>query len=122
MTPNDQMSERLSAALPLACSGAMCAAVPIMAPACVAPMVNVGEFCGLPSLEGGGSMAFANPKSRILTTPSGVILMLAGFRSRLMMFFSCAAYDAVNQLVDDGERVIEVQRTAQVRAFDILHD
>src|ERR1700689_4251569 len=62
-----------------------------MAPACVAPMVNVGEISGLPSFEGGGSVAFASPKSRIFTTPSGVILMLAGFRSRWMMFFSCAA-------------------------------
>ena len=35
--------------------------------------------------------AFARPKSRTLTLPSGVTLMLAGFRSRWMTPFSCAA-------------------------------
>ena len=36
-------------------------------------------------------VGFASPKSSTLTTPSGVILMLAGFRSRWTMPFSCAA-------------------------------
>ena len=31
-------------------------------------------------------------------------------------------FDAVDQLLDDGERIIEVQRTAQVLTLDILHD
>ena len=31
-------------------------------------------------------------------------------------------FDTVNQLPDDRERVIEVQRTAQVLTLDILHD
>ena len=31
-------------------------------------------------------------------------------------------FDAVNQLLDNGERLIEVHRTAQVRTLDILHD
>ena len=38
--------------------------------------------------------AFARPKSSTLTMPSGVILMLAGFRSRWTMPFSCAASSA----------------------------
>ena len=38
--------------------------------------------------------AFASPKSSTFTTPSGVTLMLAGFRSRWMMPFSCAASSA----------------------------
>ena len=38
--------------------------MPRMVPATVAPMAKVGELSGLPSLEGGGSMAFANPKSK----------------------------------------------------------
>ena len=40
------------------------------------------------------SLTFASPKSSTFTVPSGVILMLAGFRSRWMMPFSCAASSA----------------------------
>ena len=40
------------------------------------------------------AIAFARPKSSTFTTPSGVILMLAGFRSRWTMPFSCAASSA----------------------------
>jgi hypothetical protein len=58
----------------------MYTAVPNTVPATVLPMLMVGEVSGLPS--GSGVDAFANPKSRILTTPSGVILILAGFKSR----------------------------------------
>ena len=39
-------------------------------------------------------VAFARPKSRTFTTPSGVILIFAGFRSRWTMPFSCAASSA----------------------------
>jgi hypothetical protein len=39
----------------------------------------------------GPSTNFAKPKSRTLTTPSPVTLMLAGFRSRWMIPLSCAA-------------------------------
>ena len=39
-------------------------------------------------------VAFASPKSSTLTTPSGVTLMLAGFRSRWTIPFSCAASSA----------------------------
>ena len=38
----------------------------------------------------GSSIAFARPKSSTFTTPSGVILMLAGFRSRWTTPRSCA--------------------------------
>ena len=38
--------------------------------------------------------AFASPKSSTFTTPSGVILMFAGFRSRWTIPFSCAASSA----------------------------
>jgi hypothetical protein len=55
-------------------------AVPNTVPATVASMVMVGEVSGWPS--GSGADALANPKSRTLTTPSGVILILAGFKSR----------------------------------------
>ena len=54
--------------------------------------VIVGEFDrsgGTPSLA-----SFARPKSRTLTTPSGVILMLEGFRSRWTIPAACAASSA----------------------------
>ena len=41
-----------------------------------------------------GSASFASPKSSTFTMPSGVTLMLAGFRSRWTMPFSCAASSA----------------------------
>jgi hypothetical protein len=77
------MSERLSTARPLACSGDIYAAVPRMIPAAVACIESVGEFIAfaLPDPPA-GSIAFARPKSSTLTVPSARILMLAGFRSR----------------------------------------
>jgi hypothetical protein len=41
--------------------------------------------------SGCSSTTAASPKSSTLTTPAGVIMMLAGFRSRWVMPFSCAA-------------------------------
>ena len=55
-------------------------------------MTRVGERDMSPA--NGISIAFARPKSRTLTLPSGVILMFAGFRSRWMMPFSCATSSA----------------------------
>ena len=80
-TPKAQMSARLSTRLPRACSGAMYAAVPRITPCIVAAMVSVGELL-MSSLAASSSNAFANPKSRTLTLPSGVTFTLAGFRSR----------------------------------------
>ena len=86
------MSARLSTAFPLACSGGMYAAVPRITPTSVAPMVSVGEFSGLSEAEVSLRFvnAFARPKSSSLTTPSGVTMMLAGFRSRWMIPLSWA--------------------------------
>src|SRR3981081_2204091 len=58
-------------------------------PACVRP----AEVCGAPS-EGSAPTSLARPKSRTLTRPSVVTITLAGFRSRCMMPFSCAAASA----------------------------
>jgi hypothetical protein len=66
-TPNDQMSDRLSADLPLACSGDMYAAVPRMTPARVAASVRVGECVALTSCTPGPWTAAARPKSRTFT-------------------------------------------------------
>src|SRR5262245_16783935 len=84
-TPNDQISARRSAALPLACSGDMYPAVPRMMWAAVAARLKVGELAALACgsfVADAGSNALASPKSSTLTEPVGVILMLAGFRSR----------------------------------------
>jgi len=75
------MSDRRSASEPRACSGDMYAAVPMITPASVARMVRVGEVAA--SAETGSpESALASPKSSTLTRPSGVTLILAGFRSR----------------------------------------
>ena len=83
--PNDQISERRSAVLPRACSGAMYAAVPRITPMLVDPAVSVGELEGSASGMSRPSMALPSPKSSSLTVPSGVTLIFAGLRSRWIM-------------------------------------
>ena len=61
--------------------------VPTMSPACVPTVVPAGVSAG----SAKGVVAFATPKSSTLTRPSGVSLMLAGFRSRWTIPCSCAA-------------------------------
>jgi hypothetical protein len=56
----------------------MYAAVPSSVPACVPTVVTVGAS----ALTSSGARIFAMPKSSTFTVPSGVTLMLAGFRSR----------------------------------------
>jgi hypothetical protein len=73
----------------------MYAAVPRITPTPVimAGVVIVGDcdiFAALPT----GSIALARPKSSTFTVPSGVVMMLVGFRSRCTMPFSCAASSA----------------------------
>ena len=85
------MSARLSTVCPAACSGLMYPAVPMIIPAWVACMVNVGELVGLPSPGVDAWPTAASPKSSTFTTPAGVTMMLPGFRSRCVMDFSCAA-------------------------------
>ena len=70
--------------------------VPRITPAPVAAMlIIVGEF-DRSLCPGSTSNAFAKPKSRTFTIPSGVIFTFAGFRSRWMIPFSlsCAAASA----------------------------
>ena len=64
------------------------AAVP-MCPALVAAAVRVGELV-MSELAVSSDRAFARPKSRTFTVPSGVIFIFAGFRSRCTMPRSCA--------------------------------
>ena len=91
-TPKDQMSLRLSAVRPAACSGDIYAAVPMIMPICVAAAVSVGDCDG--SLAGVGSSALAKPKSNTLTVPSSRTLMFAGLRSRWITPASWAASSA----------------------------
>ena len=91
--PKAQTSVRRSTTLPRACSGDMYAAVPITTPARVAAAVIVGE-CVASGEDRSTVIAFARPKSRTLTLPSGRSLTLAGFRSRWTIPFSCAASSA----------------------------
>src|SRR5262245_17729359 len=81
------MSARLSTIFPRTCSGLIYAAVPRMTPILVmAGLVIVGN-CDKWAATEPGSRAFANPKSSTFTLPSGVILMLAGFKSRIRHLF-----------------------------------
>ena len=91
--PKAQTSLRLSTGSPRACSGLMYAAVPMTAPSRGPALVAIGT-----SVRSGVTpsppTALASPKSRTFTTPSGVILMLAGLRSRWTMPLSCATSSA----------------------------
>jgi hypothetical protein len=59
----------------------------IPAPVIIAGEVIVGDIVSgdIDVAAAAGCASFANPKSNTFTTPSGVILTLAGFRSRWMM-------------------------------------
>ena len=88
--PNAQMSDRLSTGSPRACSGLMYATVPSTTPS--ARLADRYQPRG--AVRASDDRIFAMPKSSTLTTPPGVILMLAGFRSRWTMPLSCAASSA----------------------------
>jgi len=71
----------------------MYAAVPRMTPAAViAGDVTVGKLTM--SAGPAGSSAFAKPTSSTFTWPPRVSMTFAGFKSRWMMPFSCAASSA----------------------------
>jgi hypothetical protein len=56
--------------------------MPKIIPACVACNDSVGDIDSPGDIAPVGSIAFARPKSSTFTTPFGVTLMFAGFRSR----------------------------------------
>ncbi len=126
-TPNDQISARLSTALPRACSGAMYAAVPRITPAVSRRQENVGEFMRADRLTAiaSASIAFARPKSSTFTAPSRRTLIFAGLRSRWMMPCSCAASSASaicraiasTSLSGNGPRAISTDRSSPVDQF-----
>ena len=60
--------------------------------------------------------ALARPKSSTFTTPSGVILMFAGFRSRWTMPFVVGDFERLGDLPRDVQHAIEWQsRVLRVR-------
>src|SRR2546427_12520932 len=95
-------------------------AVPRIMPVLVGLIVSVGEFAGskiLVSL----SNALARPKSSTFTLPSAVSLMLAGFRSRWMIPFSCAASSASAICRAMGSASASADGTGQRWPLDLLH-
>ena len=60
----------------------------------VGDLVRVGELVGSSELPREADPTAAKPKSRTFTTPSGVTMMFAGFRSRWTMPFACAVSNA----------------------------
>ena len=90
--PNIQMSARGSSRCPRVCSGLMYATVPRIVCSRVVPIVAALD--ARTSVDGSSPPAVARPKSSTFTTPSGVILMLAGLRSLWTMPLSCAASSA----------------------------
>ena len=71
--------------------------------------------------------AFARPKSSSLTTPSGVILMFAGFRVAMHDPVVVRGREPVGDLSRDAERLVERNRPlldalGQRRPLDELHD
>lgn len=81
----------------------MYAAVPRITPDRLVESVSVGELAGSPT---GASLsnALAKPKSSTFTLPSAVSFTLAGFRSRWMMPFSCAAFQHFGDLPGQRQR------------------
>ena len=67
--------------------------------------------------------ALARPKSRTLTTPEDITLMLAGLRSRWTMPLSCAAERRIGDLASDGESLVDADasRLDAVRQRRSLH-
>ena len=70
-------------------------------------MVSVGEFSPLPLAV---AATFASPKSRTFTVPSGLILMLAGFRSRWMMPLLVRGFQRIGDLTRDAQGFVERHR------------
>ena len=82
-------------------------AVPRITPACVAIALIVGECATFTDDAPSGSAIRARPKSSTFTLSSGVTLMLAGFRSRWTIPFSCAASSASAIWRASGERFFD---------------
>ena len=84
----------------------------MMTPTAVAPRVRVGEDDK--SLTGSSSSvanAFARPKSRILTRPSGVILIFAGFKVTMHNTRRVRRFERFRDLLEDRNGLFDRERT-----------
>ena len=94
-----------------------------MTPAALMFRDSVGESepRSLPlALAGSLSSALARPKSRTFTPPSGVILTLAGLRSRCTMPRSWAYSSARRDLSGDRQRLVDRQRAPRQPLREVL--
>jgi hypothetical protein len=89
-------------------------------PGWVAGSVNVGEFMA-PELSPDDCDTAANPKSSNFTTPCGVIMMFAGFKS-MDDAFVMRRFERIRDLLGIVDRRVDAKRTSQGLAFDQFHD
>ena len=85
-------------------------------------MVNVGEFSGLPSFGWRGFHGFRQAEVQNLDDAFRRELDVGRLQVAVDDVLFVCGLDAIDQLPDDGERIIEVERPAQVLTVDILHD
>jgi hypothetical protein len=71
----------------------------------------LGEVSGWPS--GSGAAAFANPKSQNLDHALGVILIIGRLQIPMNDVPVVGRLDAVDQLPDDGHRLVQLKRPLQ---------
>ena len=121
------MSARLSTGLPRACSGLMYAAVPRIAPACVAAIESVGDMDTFGSFGSFGPFNFGRPKSRIspIRPPSRSRCPASGRDGRSPLVVR--SFEGVGNLARDTERLVERDRSigntrSQRRPLDEFHD
>ena len=81
-----------------------------MMPSRVPPTVTVGD-CVRSRCQPPPADTLARPKSSTFTTPSGVILMLAGFRSRWTMPSLVRRVERLGDLPRDRQCFAEGERT-----------
>ena len=95
--------------------------MPRMVPATVAPMVNVGEFSGL-LLSDGRFHCFRQPEIQNLYEAFGCDLDVGGLQVPVDDVLLVRRFDAIDELLNDRQSILEVHGTAQILALDILHD
>ena len=107
-------------ALPRACSGAMYAAVPRIMPACVMPMVSVGEFSDCRWVAA-PAFRFASPKVQHLHRAVGLDLDVAGLQIAMRDALVVRGFERIGDLARDAQSFIERHRPLRRLALDELH-
>ena len=121
------MSLRASTVPPVACSGDMYAGVPATAPGRLSRARGVSVVASSPSSRS-ACVSFARPKSSTLTTPSGVTMTFAGFRSRWTMPGGVGRGERVGDRDRDAQRLAEAhpaardERVERLAGHQLHHD